>query len=140
MRAPPLVEHLPLVTYMVRLEEPSRAVFVSPQIEPVFGFTREDFEAADFWERRMAPEDLPRFLAAFEELRETHGQMSGRVPRRAEGGREAWVRDAGVVDRDEDGELYVYGHLTDVTREKELEREARSSTGTSSSSCRSSPT
>ena len=49
-----LVEHLPLVTYMVRLEAPSRAVFVSPQIELVFGFTTEDFEAADFWERREA--------------------------------------------------------------------------------------
>ncbi|MGZ4317590.1 MAG: PAS domain-containing protein, partial [Gaiellaceae bacterium] len=118
-----LVEHLPLVTYMVRLEEPSRAVFVSPQIEPVFGFATEDFEAADFWERRMSPQDLPRFLATFGELRETHGEMSVEYRVLTGDGREVWVRDIGKVHRAEDGEFYVHGYLTDVTREKELERE-----------------
>jgi two-component system, cell cycle sensor histidine kinase and response regulator CckA len=118
-----LVEHLPLVTYLVRLGAPSRAVFVSPQIEPVFGFTTEDFEAADFWERRMAPDDLPRFLSAFEELRASHGQMSVEYRVTTRGGREVWVRDVGIVHRAEDGEFYVHGYLTDVTREKELERE-----------------
>jgi two-component system, cell cycle sensor histidine kinase and response regulator CckA len=118
-----LVEHLPLVTYMVRLDAPSRAVFVSPQIEPVFGFSMEDFEAADFWERRMAPEDLPRFLSVFDELRESHGQMSVEYRVTTRGGREVWVRDVGIVHRAEDGEFYVHGYLTDVTHEKELERE-----------------
>ncbi len=117
------LEHLPLVTYMVKLEAPSRAVFVSPQIEPLFGFTTEDFEAADFWERRMAPQDLPRFLTAFGELREKHGQMSVEYRVTTGAGREVWVRDVGIVHRGEDGELYVHGYLTDVTREKELERE-----------------
>jgi two-component system, cell cycle sensor histidine kinase and response regulator CckA len=118
-----LVEHLPLVTYMVRLDAPSRAVFVSPQIGPVFGFTMDDFEAADFWERRMAPQDLPRFLAAFGELRTSHGQMSVEYRVMTRAGREVWVRDVGIVHRAEDGEFYVHGYLTDVTREKELERE-----------------
>jgi two-component system, cell cycle sensor histidine kinase and response regulator CckA len=118
-----LVEHLPLVTYMVRLEAPSRAIFVSPQIEPVFGFTTEDFEAADFWERRMAPEDLPHFLSVFDELRESHGQMSVEYRVTTRAGREVWVRDVGIVHRAEDGEFYVHGYLTDVTHEKELERE-----------------
>jgi len=118
-----LVEHLPLVTYMVRLEAPSRAVFVSPQIEPVFGFATEDFEAADFWERRMAPQDLPHFLAAFGELRESHGQMSVEYRVTTRAGREVWVRDIAIVHRAEDGEFYAHGYLTDVTHEKELERE-----------------
>jgi two-component system, cell cycle sensor histidine kinase and response regulator CckA len=118
-----LVDRLPLVTYMVRLEPPTRAVFVSPQIEPVFGFTTEDFETADFWERRMAPEDLPGFLAAFAELRESHGQMSLEYRVTTGEGREVWVRDVGLVNRGDDGELYVHGYLTDVTREKELERD-----------------
>jgi len=118
-----LVEHLPLVTYMMRLEAPSLAVFVSPQIEPVFGFATEDFEAADFWERRIAPQDLPRFLTAFGELRESHGQMSVEYRVTSGAGREVWVRDVGIVHRAEDGEFYVHGYLTDVTREKELERE-----------------
>jgi len=123
-RALVIVERFALVTYMVRLEAPSPAVYVSPQMESLFGFTLEAFlESPDFWERRMAPQDHPRFLAAFEELRETRGQMSVEYRVTAADGREVWVRDVGVVDRDDDGELYVHGHLTDVTREKELERE-----------------
>ena len=123
-RARVVLDRLPIVTYMVRLEAPSRAVFVSPQMESFFGFKLDEFvESPDFWERRMAPQDLPRFLAAFDELRETHGQMSVEYRVTARDGREVWVRDIGVVDRDDDGEFYVHGHLTDVTREKELERE-----------------
>ena len=118
-----LVERLPLVSYMVRLDAPSASVFVSPQIEPVFGFRTEDFEAADFWERRVVPADLPRFLRVFDELRESHGQMSVEYRITTGAGHEVWVRDVGVVHRAEDGELYVHGHLTDVTREKELEAE-----------------
>ena len=118
-----VVDRLPLVSYMVRLEPPSRAVFVSPQIESLFGFSDDDFASADFWERRIAPQDLPHFLAAFDELRISHGQMSVEYRVRAADGRELWVRDIGIVDRADDGELYVHGYLIDVTREKELERE-----------------
>ena len=118
-----LVERLPLVTYMVRLAAPSRTVFVSPQIESMFGFSGDDFTPSDFWERRIAPQDLPHFLAAFDDLRTSHGQMSVEYRVKAADGREVWVRDVGVVDRGDDGELYVHGYLVDVTREKELERE-----------------
>ncbi len=107
----------------MQLEEPSPAIFVSPQMEALFGFEPSDFEAPDFWERRLSPQDLPRFLAAIDELRKTHGQMSVEYRLRAADGRELWVRDVGIVDRGEDGELYVHGFLTDITREKDLERE-----------------
>jgi PAS domain S-box-containing protein len=118
-----LVERLPLVSYLVRLEAPSRAVFVSPQIGSLFGFSGDDFTAADFWEQRIVPQDLPHFLEAFGELRTSHGQMSVEYRVNAADGREIWVRDVGVVDRGDDGELYVHGYLIDVTREKELEHE-----------------
>jgi two-component system, cell cycle sensor histidine kinase and response regulator CckA len=122
-RAQVIVDRLPLVTYMVRLRAPSSAVFVSPQMESMFGFGSEEFVDSEFWERRIAPEDLPRFLAAFDELRTSEGRMSVEYRVEAADGRELWVRDVGVVDRAEDGELYVHGYLIDMTREKELERE-----------------
>jgi two-component system, cell cycle sensor histidine kinase and response regulator CckA len=140
-RARVIVDRLPLVTYMVRLEAPSGAVFVSPQMESLFGFGKEAFaESPDFWERRMAPEDLPRFLTAFTELRESHGQMSVEYRITASDGREVWVRDIGVVERDDDGEFYVHGHLTDVTREKELERELAAERAQAEAFFRDSPT
>jgi two-component system cell cycle sensor histidine kinase/response regulator CckA len=140
-RARVIVDRLPLVTYMVRLEAPSRAVFVSPQMESLFGFNLDEFvESPDFWERRMAPQDLPRFLTAFTELRETHEQMSVEYRVTARDGREVWVRDIGVVERDDDGEFYVHGHLTDVTREKELERELAAERAQAEAFFRDSPT
>ncbi len=140
-RARVIVDRLPLVTYMVRLEAPSRAVFVSPQMELLFGFNLDEFvESPDFWERRMAPQDLPRFLTAFTELRETHEQMSVEYRVTARDGREVWVRDIGVVERDDDGEFYVHGHLTDVTREKELERELAAERAQAEAFFRDSPT
>jgi two-component system, cell cycle sensor histidine kinase and response regulator CckA len=140
-RARVIVDRLPLVTYMVRLEAPSRAVFVSPQMESLFGFNLDEFvESPDFWERRMAPQDLPRFLTAFTELRETHEQMSVEYRVTARDGREVWVRDIGIVERDDDGEFYVHGHLTDVTREKELERELAAERAQAEAFFRDSPT
>jgi len=140
-RARVIVDRLPLVTYMVRLEAPSRAVFVSPQMESLFGFNLEEFvETPEFWEGRMAPQDLPRFLTAFTELRETHEQMSVEYRVTARDGRELWVRDIGVVERDDDGEFYVHGHLTDVTREKELERELAAERAQAEAFFRDSPT
>ena len=118
-----LVDRLPLVSYMVQLEAPSRTVFVSPQIESMFGFSSDDFSAPGFWKRRIEPQDLQLFLAAFDELRTSHGRMSIEYRVRAADSREMWVRDVGIVDRGEDGKLYVHGYLIDVTREKELERQ-----------------
>lgn len=112
-----------LVTYVVRLERPSRAVFVSAQMEEFTGFAPDEFDAPDFWERQIDPLDLPRFLAAFDELRETCGDMSVEYRVIARDGRKVWVRDVAAVDRGGDGDLYVHGHLTDVTHEKVLELE-----------------
>ena len=110
-------------------------------MESMFGFSLEEFvETPDFWERRMAPEDLPRFLTAFAGMRESHGQMSVEYRVTARDGREVWVRDIGIVERDDDGEFYVHGHLTDVTREKELERELAAERAQAEAFFRDSPT
>jgi two-component system, cell cycle sensor histidine kinase and response regulator CckA len=117
------VERLPLVTYIVGLEAPSPAAYVSPQFERLFGWKPEWCLADDdFWVSRIVDSDRPRFLAAFEEMRETHGRMSVEYRVRARDGRLVWVRDIGEVVRTDDGVLSVHGFLTDVTREKELER------------------
>ena len=37
-RARVLIDELPLVTYVVQLEAPSPAIYVSPQFEALFGY------------------------------------------------------------------------------------------------------
>src|SRR4051794_15754024 len=74
-RARVLAEKLPLVTYTVPLAPPSQAVFVSPQMAALFGWSPEEFaREEDFWVQHIVPEDAERFAAAFDELRRTGEQ------------------------------------------------------------------
>ncbi len=122
-RARALVEHLPLVTYTLQLEPPFASVYVSPQLRPLFGYSPAECLAQhDFWSSRVVPDDLPRFRAALESLCRTHDPMSVEYRVTAGDGREVWVRDVAVVAREDDAAPCIHGYLTDVTREKELER------------------
>jgi PAS domain S-box-containing protein len=119
-----LVERLPLVTYTLLLEPPFPSLYVSSQLEPLFGYTPVECMADnEFWSSRIAPDDLLRFRAALDRLQQTHEPMSVEYRVTASDGREVWVRDVGVVACEDDGELYVHGYLGDITREKTLERE-----------------
>jgi two-component system, cell cycle sensor histidine kinase and response regulator CckA len=119
-----LSRRLPLVTYIVELEPPYPSVFVSPQMAALFGYLPHEFsEQPDFWLRRMVSEDRERFLASIEKLRRTGEPLSVEYRVIARDGREVWVRDVGVVEEGEYGSMFLHGFLTDVTREKELERE-----------------
>jgi two-component system, cell cycle sensor histidine kinase and response regulator CckA len=118
------VERLPLVTYTLLLEPPFPPLYVSPQLESLFGYPAADCLAdGAFWPSRVAEDDLPAFGAALARLRETHEPMMVEYRVTAKDGREVWVRDVGVVALEDDGELYVHGYLTDITHEKALERE-----------------
>ncbi|MEP6812721.1 MAG: PAS domain S-box protein [Actinomycetota bacterium] len=117
------LERLPLVTYTLLFDPVGPPLYVSPQLEPLFGYTPADCMADDlFWTSRIAEDDQPRVLAALGRLRETREQMSVEYRVTAGDGREVWVRDVAVVALEDDGELYVHGYLSDITREKMLER------------------
>jgi two-component system cell cycle sensor histidine kinase/response regulator CckA len=123
-RARVLIDELPLVTYVVELEPPSPAIYVSPQFEALFGYEPEECTARDdFWLSRMVPPDRPQFLERFQRMRDTHEPMSLEYRVIARDGREVWVRDVGMISADDDGRAYVHGYLSDITREKELERQ-----------------
>ena len=40
-----LVENIPLVTYMNSVEEPFTSLYMSPQVEPLLGYTAEEWAA-----------------------------------------------------------------------------------------------
>ena len=62
--------------------------------------------------RAWRTQDVGRYRAALDDLRRTHEPMSVEYRVTAGDGREVWVRDVGVVAREDDGELYVHGYLT----------------------------
>ncbi len=122
-----LVEQLPLVVYIDALDAASSNVFTSPQIEPLLGYTVEDWASdATLFVRTLHPEDRDRVLTAHARTHATHEPLSVEYRLLARDGRVVWVRDEGVVVVDDDGTpLYLQGYLLDVTAEREAQSQLR---------------
>jgi PAS domain S-box-containing protein len=118
-----LVEQLPLVTYVSKIDKPGFSSYVSPQIEELLGYSPEEWLATPnlFW-RLVHPDDLER-------VRVEHrtGYAAGRpfatqyrLMRRD--GRVVWVEDQVIVVTDADGSpVQAQGFLLDVTHRRAAE-------------------
>jgi len=122
-----LVEQLPLVDYVDALDEGSSNIFTSGQIEPLLGYTVEEWrDDSDLFVRTLHPDDRDRVLEAHARTHRTHDPLSLEYRLVARDGHVAWVRDDGVVVLGDDGEpLYLQGYLLDITAERELQEQLR---------------
>ena len=122
-----LIDHLPLVVYLDELDSISSNIFTSRQIEPILGYSVEEWATdSELFSRLLHPEDRERVLAAHVHTHETHEPLSLEYRLIARDGRVVWLRDEGVVVFDEHGRpLYLQGYLLDITREREAEQQLR---------------
>ncbi len=122
-----LVEQLPLVTYIDALDAISSNIFTSPQVEPLLGYSPDEWKThPDLFVRVLHPDDRARVLAAHVQTHETLAPLAIDYRLIARDGRVVWVRDRAVVVKDDAGNaLNLQGYLLDVTDEKAAERELR---------------
>jgi diguanylate cyclase (GGDEF)-like protein/PAS domain S-box-containing protein len=122
-----LIEQLPLVVYVDELDAMSSNIFTSQQIEPILGYSVDEWAAdSELFTRLLHPEDRERVLAAHVRTHETHEPLSIEYRLIARDGRIVWLRDEGVIVVDEHGRpLYLQGYLLDITREREAELQLR---------------
>ena len=122
-----LIEQLPLVVYVDALDSVSSNIFTSPQIEPLLGYSVEEWASeSDLFKRLLHPEDRERVLAAHTHTHETHEPLSIEYRLIARDGSVVWLRDEGVVVLDEEHQaLHLQGYLLDITREREAEQQLR---------------
>jgi diguanylate cyclase (GGDEF)-like protein/PAS domain S-box-containing protein len=122
-----LIEHLPLIIYVDALDEASSNIFTSRQIEPILGYTVEEWASDnELFIRALHPDDRERVLAAHARTHETHEPLSLEYRLIGPDGRIVWLRDEGVVVLDEDGRpLYLQGYLLDITEQREAELQLR---------------
>jgi diguanylate cyclase (GGDEF)-like protein/PAS domain S-box-containing protein len=122
-----LVEQLPLVVYVDALDDSSSNIFTSPQIEPMLGYSVEEWQRdGDLFVRTLHPEDRDRVLAAHARTHRTHEPLSLEYRLLSRDGDVVWVRDEGVIVLDDDGEpLYLQGYLLDVSMEREAQEQLR---------------
>jgi diguanylate cyclase (GGDEF)-like protein/PAS domain S-box-containing protein len=123
-----LVEQLPLVIYLDALDAASSNIFTSKQIEPMLGYTVEEWASdGDLFVRTLHAEDRDRVLAAHAHTHSTHAPLSLEYRLLARDGRVIFVRDEAVVVQDDAGApLYLQGYLLDVTVERETQEQLRS--------------
>ena len=120
-----MMEHMPGVVY-VEINEPGyRARYVSPRIQDVLGYPPERFTADDsFWAGIVHPDDLPHVLSLEKSGASEHLPFSAEYRMRDASGGWHWFLDEAIYVDPCDGEHgWWQGILTDVTQQKDRERE-----------------
>ena len=124
-----LVERIPAITYIARLDKTSTTMYVSPQIDTILGFTQADFEAEpDTWHQQLHPDDRERVLAELSLFHGNNKPFQSEYRMLAHDGRILWMKDEANITRDSDGRpLYVQGIMFDITQQKQVEEALRTS-------------
>jgi diguanylate cyclase (GGDEF)-like protein/PAS domain S-box-containing protein len=121
-----LVEQVPLAIYIDRLDKVSSNIYTSPQIEPMLGYTPEEWALnPTLFVEMLHPDDRERVLAAHARTHTTHEPLQVEYRLLARDGRVVWVRDEARVLDGEGGEGVLQGYLLDVTAAKEAEEQLR---------------
>jgi PAS domain S-box-containing protein len=117
-----LVEQIPAITYTAGFGH-GRWYYVSPQIEPILGYTAERWsDDVGIWRRCLYPADRDLVLEAEGACREPGKSFHSEYRLLAADGRIVWFRDeARVVEGP--GELVRQGVMYDITERKRAEKE-----------------
>jgi PAS domain S-box-containing protein len=122
-----LIETIPAATYIDTVEAVSQAVYMSPQVEDIFGYTPEQWlRRPELWEQCVEPDDLPDVAAKIERLNRDGTPYEAEYRFRRPDGRVVWVHDQAVVIRDEHGvPRFCQGVMFDITERREAEEQLR---------------
>ncbi|HXJ63561.1 MAG TPA: ATP-binding protein [Actinomycetota bacterium] len=123
-----LVEQIPVITYREEVAAPNRTVFVSPQVEAMFGYTPAEWleDGGVLWYRIVHPDDHDRITRENDRTNETGEPFDCEYRIVASDGREVWVHDESHLIRDEDGRaLFWQGVYVDVTERHRAEEALR---------------
>lgn len=119
-----LVEQLPAAVYTDIHDKYSSALYISPQIEEISGYSPSEWLAdPKFWLNRIHPDDLESVLgeikATYESLNDFN--MDYRIIHRD--GKVVWLRDYAKIILDEEGQpKYWQGILFDISQEVEAQK------------------
>jgi two-component system cell cycle sensor histidine kinase/response regulator CckA len=116
-----LIEHVSAISYIAELGVAGQWLYVSPQVEAIFGFSAEEWLAdSRAWMRHVHPEDHAIVVAAEETSnRGERFQAEYRITRKD--GRIIWVSDTAVVVTGSDSRRLMEGIIVDITDRKLLE-------------------
>jgi PAS domain S-box-containing protein len=122
-----LIETIPAATYIDTVDAVSKAIYMSPQVEQIFGYSPEEWvQNPELWEQGVDPDDLPAVASSIRRLNEEGIPYEAEYRFRRPDGQIVWVHDQAVVIRDADGVPQLsQGVMFDVTQRREAEEQLR---------------
>jgi PAS domain S-box-containing protein len=118
-----LIEQVAAVSYIAELGVHGVWLYVSPQVEAIFGYTPDEWlSQSDQWTQFIPPEDHPMIHAAEEAcVSARRFQAEYRITRKD--GQIIWVSDTAVVVPGSDNHPLMEGIIVDITERKALENQ-----------------
>jgi diguanylate cyclase (GGDEF)-like protein/PAS domain S-box-containing protein len=120
-----LVEQIPAITYIGASAGAGAAMYVSPQVDGILGFTPTEWKRdPNSWISAVHPDDRPQVRAELERSTETGSALNVECRFVAREGRSIWMRCHAVLVRDETGApQFWHGVMFDVNESKQLEQQ-----------------
>jgi PAS domain S-box-containing protein len=120
-----LVEQIPAVVFMAFLDGGVSEAYVSPQIEEVLGFTREEWlDDPVRWYHHIHPDDRQRWSVEAAEMFFSGSPLKSVYRVLARDGRVVWFHCEARVVRRKDGQpWFIHGVGVDVSELKETEQQ-----------------
>jgi diguanylate cyclase (GGDEF)-like protein/PAS domain S-box-containing protein len=123
-----LVERMPAVTYLQEIGSPDSAMYMSPQIEALTGYSVEECKDPALRWGMVHPDDRERLRSEEERDLEPGEVFTAEYRVLHREGRTVWVHNESVMVEDEaSGSRYRQGFMLDVTERKRAEVELRRS-------------
>jgi diguanylate cyclase (GGDEF)-like protein/PAS domain S-box-containing protein len=123
-----LVERMPAVVYIQEIGSPDSAMYMSPQIETLTGYSPEDCKDPDLRWRMVHPDDRERMQTEDDRTYEPGEVVVTEYRVLHRDGRTLWVRNESLIIEDEtSGSRYWQGFMTDITDRKLVEEALRRS-------------
>ncbi|MEP6758327.1 MAG: PAS domain-containing protein [Actinomycetota bacterium] len=122
-----LVEGVPAILYIDRPDELSTNLYTSPQIEPILGFSLDEWTGdPELWRTQLHPNDRERALETHRRSNTAAQPYLDEYRILTKDGRTLWFRDEAWPVLAEDGSvLFWRGVMLDITGRKEAEDKLR---------------
>jgi PAS domain S-box-containing protein len=124
-----LVEQLPGITYIVELLPEPHTVYISPQVQPMLGFTQQEWlSTPPFWIQQVAPEDREHIVEKVLLHNQTAESFFLEYRVQTREGKCLWIRNSATYQRNAEGvPTTVHGVMQDISQRKRAEEALRDS-------------
>ncbi|MBI5823499.1 MAG: PAS domain S-box protein [Chloroflexi bacterium] len=124
-----LVEWIPAIIYTTNLERFSATTYISPQVQEIFGYSVEEWQAdPDMWNKLLHPDDRERMTEKVYQTQAFGESYAEEYRIIHKSGKIVWIRDEATRALDQNGNpLYLLGIVLDITKRKRAEELVRES-------------